>query len=308
MFSNTKSYLSYLKKIGEDVNIKDSGKIIPIVTNLIDSEASVCHLLKERTNEEIRQNLLLLESFLETNEDVSGAKRLFNIFKLKRLNKYFPRRYSGTAPCHESVQYTAKLYDLPFIKSEGNESSIGINDAVIFSNDPTTGKRIIESFPIHILSDKTISVAQTENSGLEHNISECTHALPVVICIGGNPLLNLIAKSSFNIDKLALIGLLQSEPVMMTSALTQTVMIPAESDIVIEGYIKKSGDRVEFGIYQDDNGIEHNSKNCPVINVSCITHRRDAILTTSYGKNFLKAKDSFDKILNTILPPFISIR
>ena len=70
----------------------------------------------------------------------------------------------------------------------------------------------------------------------------------------------------------------------MTKAVTCDLMVPAEADFVIEGYVEPGERRME-GDFGDHTGFYSLAEEFPVFHVTAITSRRDPIyLTTIVGR------------------------
>ncbi len=73
-----------------------------------------------------------------------------------------------------------------------------------------------------------------------------------------------------------LAGFLRGEPVELVKAKTVDLEVPARAEIVIEGYISK-GELADEGPFGDHTGYYTPVEPFPVLNVTAITMRRDAI-------------------------------
>jgi 4-hydroxy-3-polyprenylbenzoate decarboxylase len=78
-------------------------------------------------------------------------------------------------------------------------------------------------------------------------------------------------------------GFLRREPVEMVPCETCALEVPANAEIVLEGYVNLSEMRTE-GPFGDHTGFYSLEGEYPVFHVTCITHRRDPVyLTTIVG-------------------------
>ncbi len=103
--------------------------------------------------------------------------------------------------------------------------------------------------------------------------------MPVAICIGGPPELIFSAISPLpdNLSEYQFAGILGRKSLPITKALTQDLMVPANADIVIEGYCIPSETRTE-GPFGDHFGFYSLTGQYPVLHVTAITARKDAVL------------------------------
>jgi 4-hydroxy-3-polyprenylbenzoate decarboxylase len=105
--------------------------------------------------------------------------------------------------------------------------------------------------------------------------------LPAAVVIGATPNVMAVgcARIAYGVDELAVAGGLAGEPVEVVRCQTVPLEVPAHAEIVIEGLIstKVFEPRLAFGEYPGYMNVELNNR--PVLNVTAITHRHDAIFT-----------------------------
>ena len=103
--------------------------------------------------------------------------------------------------------------------------------------------------------------------------------MPVAVCIGGPPELIFSAISPLpdNLSEYQFAGILGQKSLPITKALTQDLWVPAEADIIIEGYCDPTETKLE-GPFGDHYGFYSLTGQYPVLHVTAITCRSDAIL------------------------------
>lgn len=105
--------------------------------------------------------------------------------------------------------------------------------------------------------------------------------LPVAIVVGPTPNLMLAASAPvpYGLDELAVAGALAGEPLPLVRCQTVPLEVPATAEIVIEGFISTRlvEPRLGFGEYPGYLNLDPIKR--PVLNVTAITHRRDALFT-----------------------------
>jgi 4-hydroxy-3-polyprenylbenzoate decarboxylase len=77
-----------------------------------------------------------------------------------------------------------------------------------------------------------------------------------------------------------LAGWLRGKPVPLARCVTQPLEVPADAEIVIEGYVDPQERRLE-GPFGDHTGYYTPAEPYPVMHVTAITHRRDPIYPTT---------------------------
>jgi UbiD family decarboxylase len=81
-------------------------------------------------------------------------------------------------------------------------------------------------------------------------------------------------------DEVALMGALRGEPVPLVRCKTNDIMVPADAEFVLEGYIDEHGYSAAEGPYGEFLGYYGEMKDNPVFHVTAITKRRDALFQT----------------------------
>ena len=86
------------------------------------------------------------------------------------------------------------------------------------------------------------------------------------------------------VSELLFAGFLRGEPVPMVQAKTVDLLVPAEAEVVLEGYVDPGELRTE-GPFGDHTGFYSLEDEFPVFHVTAITRRRDPVyLTTIVGR------------------------
>jgi 4-hydroxy-3-polyprenylbenzoate decarboxylase len=122
---------------------------------------------------------------------------------------------------------------------------------------------------------------QRHKVGAAHwrDMAERGERMPVCVALGGDPasLYSASAPLPPNIDEYLFSGFLRESPVELTDAVTNDLQVPADADIVIEGYIDPAEDLVVEGPFGDHTGFYSEADLYPLVHVEAITMRADAI-------------------------------
>lgn len=105
--------------------------------------------------------------------------------------------------------------------------------------------------------------------------------LPVAYVIGMHPIDHIAATMKQPGDELALVSSLRAAPVPVVKCVTNDVMVPADAEIVLEGYLDPAGYVEKEGPYGEYLGYYGGVKMNPVFRVTAITRRKDAIFQTT---------------------------
>ncbi len=105
--------------------------------------------------------------------------------------------------------------------------------------------------------------------------------MPCAIALGAPPYLAFVApqKLPLDVDEVGVAGGLAGEPIQLVRAKTVDLMVPAEAEIVIEGYIDTTRLEPEGPFGESHGHIALEEFNMPM-RVTAITHRRDAIVAS----------------------------
>src|SRR5919197_3624490 len=102
--------------------------------------------------------------------------------------------------------------------------------------------------------------------------------IEVAVALGTDPVTTYTASAPLpkHIDELMLAGFLRGEPVELVRAKTVAIDVPANAEIVLEGYIRKD-ELTDEGPFGDHTGYYTPPEPFPVFHLTAITMRRAAI-------------------------------
>src|SRR2546428_3364242 len=103
--------------------------------------------------------------------------------------------------------------------------------------------------------------------------------MPVAIALGGDPASIYAASAPLppTIDEFLFAGFLRKEPVRLAKALTSDLEVPAEAEVVIEGYIDPREELVLEGPFGDHTGFYSLADYYPRVHVTAVTMRAEPI-------------------------------
>jgi 4-hydroxy-3-polyprenylbenzoate decarboxylase len=103
--------------------------------------------------------------------------------------------------------------------------------------------------------------------------------MPVVVALGGDPASIYSASAPLppEVDEYLFAGFLRREPVRLVRAVTCDLHLPAEAEIVLEGYIDPAEPLVMEGPFGDHTGFYSLADEYPAFHVTAVTMRRDPI-------------------------------
>ena len=98
-----------------------------------------------------------------------------------------------------------------------------------------------------------------------------------------------VQKISYGLDEMAVAGGLVSEPIKTVKCKTVDLFVPAESEIVIEGLLNTEWIEPE-GPFGESHGYMHPRQLNPFMEVTAITHRKNAIYVIALLTFFTQLK------------------
>ncbi len=174
------------------------------------------------------------------------------------------------------------LLNLPIQKCWPLDGGRFITLPCVVTQDPDTGERNVGLYRIQIFDDRTIGLHwQLQKVGARHGrrYYETGTRMPVAIFLGGDPVFTFAATAPLpdGLDEFLLAGFLRRKSVELVKCRTNHLEVPANADVVIEGYVDPREPLRDEGPFGDHTGYYTLPEPYPVFHVTAITHRRDAI-------------------------------
>jgi UbiD family decarboxylase len=205
---------------------------------------------------------------------------------------------SADAPVHQIVLTGDKLdlTRLPFYLQHEFDGAPYISAAMDFAIDPATGKSNVGCRRLMLKSRQTLRSNLTQPSDLRNIYRACVERkekLPVSFVIGAHPCDFLAATSKAPIDEFELIARIRGETLPMVRGATNNIPVPADAELVIEGYFDEAGYTETEGPYGELYGLYGPMHPDPVFHASAITMRRDVLhQTLLHGGRHLPRNDA----------------
>ena len=210
---------------------------------------------------------------------------------------------SSEAPVHEIVLASddADLTKLPFHVQHEFDGGPYISSGIDYTVDPETGKTNIGCRRLMLRGRHEMRSNLTANSDLKRIYLKCLERrqrLNVSFVIGSHPIDYLAAglhRAGLQIadDEFGLVATLRGEPLPMVRGVTNNVPVPADAEMVIEGYFDELGYRELEGPYGEGYGYYGPMHIDPVFHVTAITKRRDALFQSLlHSGRYLSRADS----------------
>ncbi len=263
--------------IFENPRLPDGSKSdIPLAMNLFGSHSRTMKALGANGTNEIGDRLVSL-----MKPDIGGyMKAPWRGLPLLRDALALPPKMVWSAASQQIVDLEPDVTRLPIPKCWPLDGGRYITLPLVVTKDPITEEHNLGMYRGQVHSGREIGLHwQIHKHGADHAASHAGSKMPVAICIGGPPELIFSAISPLpdNLEEYMFAGFLGKRRLGLTRAKTQDLLVPAEADIIIEGWTDPSEKRRE-GPFGDHYGFYSLPGDYPVMHVTAITRRRNAIL------------------------------
>lgn len=151
----------------------------------------------------------------------------------------------------------------------------------VHTRDPDTGERNLGMYRMQVYDGRTTGMHwQVHKVAARHGkrYYERGERMPVAVTLGGDPAFTFAATAPLpdGLDEILFAGFARKKSVELVRCETSDIEVPANADFVIEGYVEPGELRPE-GPFGDHTGFYTAVDNYPVLHVTAITHRHDAI-------------------------------
>ena len=262
------------------------GYDMPVVINLYGSLQRTAWALGVEDLDELTARVRKVLGLVEGPPSglINKARLLGDLVGIARTS---PKTVSR-GPCQEVV-VTGDDVDvnmLPALKCWPMDAGRFITLPLVISRDPETGQRNVGTYRMQIYDGKTTGMHwQTHKVGAHHyRVGEerRQERLDVAVALGGDPTTLWTGSLPVppELDEIVVAGIIREEPVEMVKCKTVDLEVPAQAEIILEGYVIPGELRSE-GPFGDHTGYYSMADDYPVFHITAITHRRSPIYPTT---------------------------
>lgn len=262
---------------------RPKGSWIPVLINAFGSMRRMELALQVASIEEVGERL---NQLLHVEAPHGLIDKLKMLPKLAEIARFFPKVVSD-GPCKEVILKEGfSLYELPILKCWPKDGGRYITLPLVFSRDPETGKRNCGMYRMQVFDERTTGMHwQIHKHGAEHYRRMARRGerrMDVAVAIGSDPatMFSAVLPVPPDVDEMLVAGFLRGEPVEMVRCETCDLEVPANAEIVLEGYVD-IGELREEGPFGDHTGFYSLADLYPVFHVRCITRRKRPIYATT---------------------------
>jgi 4-hydroxy-3-polyprenylbenzoate decarboxylase len=258
------------------------GSSMPVAINLFGTLERTALGLGVKDLNEIGNEI---EKLLHQRPPETIVEKLKMIPLLLQIANFPPKKVSS-GPCQEVVYEGDKvdLNMLPALKCWPEDGGRYFTLTNVFTKDPA-GLPNCGMYRVQIFDRNTCAMHwHMHHDGARHfrEWEKLGKRMPVAVAIGGDPAVVFSATAPMppGIDEMFLAGFLRKKPVEMVPCVSQPDLhVPAQAEIVIEGYLEP-GERRREGPFGDHTGFYSLADDYPVFHVTAITTRKNPIYQT----------------------------
>ncbi|NOR39229.1 MAG: hypothetical protein GQ580_06560, partial [Candidatus Thorarchaeota archaeon] len=164
----------------------------------------------------------------------------------KAIENRSPPEATEDAPCQEVIRDSVNLDDIPILVHNEVDGGPYISSGVVVASDPEFGQNLDFHRAMQIGKDRMVT--RVVRGRDFHRFLERNGEVDVVYCIGNTPEILIAAATSVEtgVDELEIANALR--PIRVTKAKTVDLMIPADSEFVLEGrvFLEEKADEGPF--------------------------------------------------------------
>ncbi len=254
---------------------------IPVAVNLFGSERRMALALGVDRLDEIGERIAELLN-LKVPDGLFG--KLAMLPRLAEVAKFPPKTIGGQPPCQEIVLRggDVNLSQLPVPICWPQDGGPYLTLAGVITRDPATGTRNVGMYRVQVLGKDSVAMHwQRHKVGAAHwrEMAARCETMPVAIALGGDPASIYAASAPLppTIDEFLFAGFLRGEPVRLANAVTCDLEVPAEAEIVLEGFVDPREPLVLEGPFGDHTGFYSLADYYPKVHITAITMRAEPI-------------------------------
>ena len=265
---------------------------IPVVMNIFAND----EVVREIFNKDLDEIASEIESLIKMKPPKTLSEKLKALGKLFAIKNTIPKSVK-TAECQYHIYEgeAAKLSNLPILKTWELDGGKFITMGQVYTKSLNGNIRNVGMYRLQVYDDYRLGLhwqIHKDSAHLFWEYKKANKKMPVSIAIGGDPLWTWCATAPMppGIFEIMLYGFIRKQNPKLVKCITNDLEVPADADIVIEGYCDPNEMEIE-GMFGDHTGYYTLKKPFPVMHVEAITTKKDPVFyATVVGKPPLEDK------------------
>jgi 4-hydroxy-3-polyprenylbenzoate decarboxylase len=257
------------------------GHDLPVLGNLLTTEGRLCRALGIATLDELAERIARL---FDVSSPEGWFERLKSGAQPAAISSEMPREVKSAA-CQQIVRLGSDidLNELPLLGC-GAVLPPAITGAIVFSAEPDSHRPVAGRFDLQRIDAGRLAVCWATHDDHARLLGEYrarSRKMPLAVVIGGDPAFLLAAAAPLppGGDVCAVAGLLRQKPLDVVACRGVDLMVPAEAEIVLEGFVDPSEPPVTTGPLCGPMGHATPPLIAPIMHVTAMTQRANPIYT-----------------------------
>ena len=261
---------------------ENTGTGFPLLINSMGSERRMCIALGIEKLDDATSDIEALFKKMSAPK-TSILEKLSMLPQLGKFASWMPKVINGRGACQEVVMAKPDLSKIPILKCWPQDGGRFITLPAIHTKEPNNGIRNIGMYRMQVFDETMTAMHWHKHKVSARHYNEYKKLgklMPVAVALGGDPVYTYAATAPLpeNVDEYMLAGFLRKKKVELVRCITQPdIEVPADADIIIEGYVDPAEELIWEGPFGDHTGYYSLPDFYPRFHVTAITHRKDAI-------------------------------
>lgn len=267
---------------GKALLFEQTGTDFPVLINALGSQRRMCLALGVQDLDDISREIEDLFKLMSKPKE-SILDKLSLLPKLSQFASWMPKVISGKGACQQVVWPEVDLNRLPVLTCWPRDGGPFVTLPVIHTKDPVSGIRNVGMYRMQVFEKDMTGMHWHKHKVSARHFNEYKKLgkrMPVAVTLGGDPVYTYAATAPLpdNVDEYMLAGFLRKRKVELVRCLSQPELeVPADADLVIEGYVDPEEDLIWEGPFGDHTGYYSLPDWYPRFHVTCVTQRNQAV-------------------------------
>ena len=264
------------------------GHNMPVAINLLGSTRRMCRALGVDHFDEMAERIAALIK-PDVPDGIMGTLKMAP--QLAQL-RHLPPKIVERGSCQQVVKIggDVDLNELPILQCWPLDAGKFITLGQVFTRSLETGERNVGVYRLQLKDRNTTGMHwHTHHDGCQHYLQYKGRGerMPIAVALGGDPVYPFMGVAPLppNTDECLFGGFLRGKRVELVQCRTIDMQVPADAEIVLEGYVDPEEPLVVEGPFGDHTGFYSLEGQFPLFHVTAVTHRSNPVYpTTIVGK------------------------
>ena len=265
------------------------GSSMPVLINAFGSGKRMNLALGVHNIEDIAKRI---ESYIKIPPPTTLLEKAKLLPMLLQAAQFPPKLLQTThPPCQEVVHVNddIDLGTIPILQCWPQDAGRFITFPIVINRSMDKKIRNVGLYRMQVYDRKTTAMhwhIHKDGAHFFHEYRKQNKVMEVAVALGADPAscYSASAPLPYGIDEFLLAGFIRKASVPLVKCKTVDLEVPANAEIVLEGYIDPSEMRLE-GPFGDHTGYYSQDGDYPIFHLTAITHRKNPVyLTTIVGK------------------------